>query len=413
MRRELLSCVVAAAVVCGVQIPGVTSSTVSVARAQVAVVGGGASFGLSNGFGSYGSQSSFTSGTTLLVTPGMSVGAVTYGPYGAYTNYGIGGGWNGGYFGPGYYGSGYYGGGPFVGYAPGGYGFSYGYPNFGRWGGWYGRPYINGFALPPAIIPAEVMYGPAAVQRVMGVAPPLGTSVVNNTTYVNNGPNAAVNNTPTNGGGFGVNAGGVNPPKIHIAPTNAEARARSKRQLEIGDDWFRKQQYGEAWIAYKEAARAAPDVADAYFHQAAAAVAQRRYEAAVDALKYGLRISSTYVDGEFKYTKLYGDNRLAQTSHLEALAQAALDQPSADLYFLTGVMLFFDAEPMRSTPFFAKAREVQAGETWHIDIFRTILQRMEMQQAQGGQPVVNRVPAAAPAPKAPQQAKADAAGQEI
>jgi hypothetical protein len=76
-------------------------------------------------------------------------------------------------------------------------------------------------------------------------------------------------------------------------------------------------------------------------------------------------------------------------------------------------MLFFDAEPMRSTPFFAKAREVQAGETWHIDVFRAILQRMEMQQAQGGQPVVNRVPAAAPAPAAPQQAKADAAGQEI
>lgn len=398
MRRKLLSCVVAAAVICGAQIPGVGSSTSSVARAQVAVVGGGASFGLSNGFGSFGSQSSFTSGTTLLVTPGMTAGAVTFGPYGAYTNYGIGGGW----YGPGYYSSG-----PFVGYAPGGYGFSYGYPGFGRWGGWYGRPYINGFALPPAIIPAEVMYGPAAVQRVMGIAPPLGTSVVNNTTYVNNAPNAAVNNNPPQAGGFGVNAGGVNPPKLHIAPTNAEARARSKRQLDIGDDWFRKQQYGEAWLAYKEAARAAPDVADPYFHQAAAAVAQRRYEAAVDALKYGLRISSTYVDGEFKYTKLYGDNRLAQTSHLEALAQAATDQPSSDLYFLTGVMLFFDADPLRSAPFFAKAREVQAGETWHIDVFRTILQRMEMQQAQGAQPAAN------PPQAAPQQAQADAAGQEI
>ena len=76
-------------------------------------------------------------------------------------------------------------------------------------------------------------------------------------------------------------------------------------------------------------------------------------------------------------------------------------------------MLFFDADPMRSAPFFAKARDVQAGETWHIDVFREVLRRMENQQAPGAQPVVNRAPAPNPPQAAPQQAKADATGQEI
>lgn len=360
---------------------------VPAARAQVAVVGGGASFGLSSGFGAFGSQSSFTTGATIIGTPGMAVGAVTYGPLGPYTNYyyGSGYGWGGGLGWPGGYGLGYSS--PWVGYAPGGYGY---------WGGYLGRPFINGWALPPAVIPAETIYGPGPVRRMMGLDPPLGTPIVNNTTIVNNGPAApAVVQQPD---GFGVLAAGGAPPRLRVPATNAAARERAKRQLEIGDGWFQKQQYGDAWIAYKEAARAAPDVADAYFHQAAAAVAQRRYEAAVDALKYGLRISTAYLDGEFKYSKLYGDNRISQTAHLEALAQAAMDQPSSDLYFLTGVMLFFDAEPLRAAPFFAKAKEVQAGETWHIDVFRVILARMEAEAAENA-PV--------------QQVRADAAGQEI
>jgi hypothetical protein len=356
---------------------------VPAARAQVAVVGGGTSFGFNGGFGAFGSQSTFATGTTIVGTPGMAVGAVTYGPLGPYTNYYYGPGFGAGYgYGLGGYAS------PWVGYAPGGYGY---------WGGFLGRPFINGWALPPAVIPAETIYGPGPVRRMMGLDPPLGTPIVNNTTIVNTGP-AAVAAGVQQPDGFGVLAGGAAPPRLRVPATNAAARERAKRQLEIGDGWFQKQQYGDAWIAYKEAARAAPDVADAYFHQAAAAVAQRRYEAAVDALKYGLRISTAYLDGEFKYSKLYGDNRISQTAHLEALAQAAMDQPSSDLYFLTGVMLFFDAEPLRAAPFFTKAKEVQAGETWHIDVFRTILARMEADANQNA-PV--------------QQARAEAAGEEI
>ncbi|MGC3972671.1 MAG: hypothetical protein QM775_36600 [Pirellulales bacterium] len=340
------------------------------ARAQVAVVGGGASFGqatgfgLANGFGAFGSQTSFTSGTTLIGTPGINVGAITYGPLGPYTNYyyGSGYGWTGGGLGWPGYSNGF--GSPWVGYAPGGYGY------WGR-GGYWGRPYINGWALPPAVIPAETIYGPGPVRRLMGLDPPLGTSIVNNTTYVNNAPGAAaMPNTAAkpvvpDAGGFGVLGNSPAPPRLRVPATNAAARERAKKQLEVGDLWFRKQQYGDAWIAYKEAARAAPDVADAYFHQAAAAVAQGRYEAAVDSLKYGLRISTAYLDGEFKYSKLYGENVISQTAHLDALAQAAINQPSSDLYFLTGVMLFFDADPLRRAVFREGERSASRRDVAH------------------------------------------------
>ena len=383
--RHFISVLVVGFVLLAERVPLFDLGGASRAAAQVAVIGGGTTFGFGGGFGTFGSQSSFATETSLVVTPGMSVGAVTFGPYGA--------------LGP------YYGTGPYVGYAPGGYGFA-GYPfvpyssyGWGRgWGGYWGRPYWGGFAPPPAILPAETIYGPGPVRRMMGLDPPLGTPIVNNTTIFN----------PAGAGGnaFGVGAGGVNVPNANAQATNAAARERSRKQLAIGDEAFRKQNYGEAWTAYKEAARAAPDLADAYFHQAAAAVAQRRYGAAVDAVKYGLKVSKSYLDGEFKYSQMYGDNKLAQTAHLEALAKAASEAPDSDLYFLTGVMLFFDAEPRRATPFFDKAKQLAIGETWHIDVFIEILRRMN----ERGGPIVEAPPAANP-PRVP--VVQDAAGQEI
>jgi len=349
-------------------------------RAEAQVFIGGPGYGTGVGFG----------GT------GLAVG--TIGPYGY--NYAYGSPWGASFYSGSYYGA------PFVGYGPGAYGYGFNYSPY-----FYGR-YRGGFALPPIVIPAETIYGPGAVQRFLGVDQSFATP----TSYTLPATNVGV----VQGGGFGVLAPGAQVPKANVVASNDAARERAKKQLAIGDDWFRKQQYGNAASAYRDAIRAAPDVADAYFHQAAIAIAQNRYEAAVDGIKSGLKISTTYIDGGFKYSTLYGNNKLARTAHLEALAQEATANPSADLYFLMGVMLFFDEQPRRSGPFFTKAKELAVGETWHIDVFAELLRKLDAEAAEkamaaGG--VGNAAPAGAPPaahpPAAAQPAKAGAEGREI
>jgi len=338
---------------------------------------------------------------------GLSVGG--FSPYGYGYRNGFGTGYYGSGFGASYYTSTFYGA-PTVGYYGGGYGFGY------RPYGYFRGPWGGGFALPPLVIPAETMFGPLAVQNFIGVSQPVATPVTYNSPIVNGGALPA-------GGGFGVNAAGVRVPKAQVPASNQAARDRAKRQLDIGDDWFRKQNYGNAAQAYRDAIKAAPDVADAYFHQAAVSIAQGRYDAAIEGIKSGLKISTTYVDGGFKYSTLYGDNRIAQTAHLEMLAQAATETPTSDLYYLMGILLFFDEQPRRSGPFFVKARELAVGETWHIDVFSEILKRMDAAAAEdavkkagaagaaiGAPPAAVGAPPEARPPKLPAQG---ADGKEI
>lgn len=345
---------------------------------------------------------------------GLGVGGFSPYGYGYRSGYGLttgyyGSGYGGSYYTSTFYGAptvGYLGGGYGVGYLGGGYG--YGYLPYGYYRGPWGR----GFALPPLVIPAETIYGPLAVQNFLGVGQSVATPVTYNSPIVNGGAIA--------GGGFGVNAPGVRVPKAQVPASNQAARDRAKRHLDIGDDWFRKQQYGNAAQAYRDAIKSAPDVADAYFHQAAVSIAQQLYEPAVEGIKSGLKISTTYVDGGFKYSTLYGPNRIAKEAHLEMLALAATDAPSSDLYYLMGVLLFFDEQPRRSGPFFTKARELAVGETWHIDVFLEILKRMDAAAAEeavkkagaaaGAQPAAVGAPPAANPPKLPAQG---ADGKEI
>lgn len=315
-------------------------------RAEAQVFVGGPGYGTGVGFAGSG-----------FAGTGLAVG--TIGPDGY--NYAYGSPWGASFYSSSYYGA------PFVGYGPGAYGYGFNYSPY-----FYGR--YRGFALPPIVIPAETIYGPGAVQRFLGVDQTFATP----TSYTL--PAANVGAVP--GGGFGVLAPGAQVPKANVVASNDAARERAKKQLAIGDDWFRKQQYGNAASAYRDAIRAAPDVADAYFHQAAIAIAQNRYEAAVDGIKSGLKISTTYIDGGFKYSTLYGENKLARIAHLEALAQEATANPSADLYFLMGVMLFFDEQPRRSGPFFTKAKELAVGETWHIDVFGELLRKLDAEAAE-------------------------------
>jgi len=340
-------------------------------------------------------------GQVFIGGPALGIGGVGVGGF----PYGSGfGSWGAGYGAT--FSTGTFYGGPTVGYYGGGYGYNY-LPY-----GYYRGPWGRGFALPPLVIPAETIYGPLAVQRFLGVDQGIATPVTYNVPAVNAGVPA--------GGGFGVNAAGVQVPKARLPASNQAARDRAKRQLEIGDDWFRKQNYGNAAQAYRDAIRAAPDVADAYFHQAAVAIAQGRFDAAVEGIKSGLKVSTTYIDGGFKYSTLYGDNRVAHTADLEVLARAATDAPTSDLYYLMSVMLFFDEAPRRSGPFFTKARELAVGETWHIDVFLEILKRMDAAAAEDaakkgklGEAAIGPPPEARPPEARPPQPPARAGEKDI
>jgi len=325
-------------------------------------------------------QVAVVGGSSTFVSPGFTVGMA--GPWGG--GAWAGGPWSGGYrgfsigyggtYGTSYYSSGYY--------SPGYYG-GYSYPNYWGDGYWGGDPYWGGYggvyALPPLVLPAETIYGPGAVRRFMGIDPPLGTPVVNNT----------IINLPSQAQGFGVVAPGQQAPRAAgVRPSNAAARDLAKRQITAGDTLFGKQQYAQALEAYKQAARAAPDLADSHFRQMVALVALGRYETAVDAVKNGMRISKDSINGQFRVSAMYGDNLMARAAHLESLAKLTAERRTSDLYFLAGVMLFFDNPPQRSAPFFEQASQIAVVERWHIDVFREVLKRLPeaAAQANGDQP---------------------------
>jgi tetratricopeptide (TPR) repeat protein len=207
--------------------------------------------------------------------------------------------------------------------------------------------------------------------------------------------NNTIINLPSQAQGFGVVAPGQQPARpAGVRPSNAAARDLAKRQIAAGDTLFGKQQYAQALESYKQAARAAPDLADSHFRQMVALVALGRYETAVDAVKNGMRISKDTINGQFRVSAMYGDNLMARAAHLEALAKLTAERRTSDLYFLAGVMLFFDDPPQRSAPFFEQASQIAVVERWHIDVFREVLKRLPeaAAQANGDGPAAAAVP---------------------
>ena len=94
-----------------------------------------------------------------------------------------------------------------------------------------------------------------------------------------------------------------------------------------------------------------------------ALIAVNQYRLATKALKIALELDPEYVRSRFRLEDLYGDNRLAKTSHLELFAREALENPSdGDLLFLVGMSLYADGEVDRASRFFAKAAELGGAE---------------------------------------------------
>jgi hypothetical protein len=232
-------------------------------------------------------------------------------------------------------------------------------------GGFIGGPVVGA----PLSIPADSLFGPAAVWRMIGLDPP----------PLQPTPAVAPAAAPTKPG-FGVLANpNPQPAAPQVRATNEPTRFRAMQFMAAGDEHFRKQRFNSAYQRYKDAGTTAPDLAEAFFRQGFALAAMSQYSSAAKAIKRGLQLKPDWPESGFRLDVIYGDNHLAKTAHRDALAQAATEQPgNGDLLFLLGIALYFDGQADRSAIFFERAKLLEPGDITHIKLF---LDQLAKQQA--------------------------------
>jgi tetratricopeptide (TPR) repeat protein len=157
--------------------------------------------------------------------------------------------------------------------------------------------------------------------------------------------------------------------RVERVVSHPDAKLRAARFISTGDSEFSEQQYHAAAQRYREAAVAAPDVADAFFRQGFAYIASNRFDLAAKSFRRGLELDPLWVNSSFRLDDIYGRNQLAKGSHVEGLARAALTDRSADNLFLVGLLLHFDGQAERAKKFFTHAEKRTAGDDAHIQAF--------------------------------------------
>jgi tetratricopeptide (TPR) repeat protein len=143
--------------------------------------------------------------------------------------------------------------------------------------------------------------------------------------------------------------------------SNAAARQRAARFMELGDRHFVRGDYLDAYERYKLAVQAAPDLVEAYLRRGQALVALGSYESAVQTFKYAFTLHPDWARSDYRLDRIYGNRRDAKLRHLNALAAAAEEQPSPELMLLIGAQLYYDGQADRSLKFFERAKELHRG----------------------------------------------------
>ncbi len=225
------------------------------------------------------------------------------------------------------------------------YAYSYGlgpvrYP--GYWS--YYRPYVIHRAF-PLVIPAERIFGPAPAARMLGAGDalarplrPIGPLVPD--------PQAKI----------------VGKPKAKQRVSNAPTRERAWSFIKFGDRHFARGDYLQAYQRYKLAVRTAPDVVEGYLRRGQALVALHSYKLAAQTFKQAFKLHPAWSQTDFRLDAIYADRPQSKSDHLDALAAAAEEEPTADLMLLIGAQLYYDGQPDRSLKFFRRAGELNRGE---------------------------------------------------
>jgi len=226
--------------------------------------------------------------------------------------------------------------------------------SYARYGNYYAPSLgYSSYSLPPVYYPAELSYGPQALMQFMGIDRNLGLN-----SY----------------GGLSTVPATESPVEreFRARPSNLETMRRAYKFVEFGDRLFKEGRYHEALQQYKTATSVAPDLGEAYFRQGQSLIGTSRYDLAAAAFKRGILASPEFATADFRLDSIYGDARLAKSTHLEGVASTAIERPEdSDLLFLIGLMLHFDGSRERAQKFFKRAAALSTSGDAHIRPFLT------------------------------------------
>jgi hypothetical protein len=157
----------------------------------------------------------------------------------------------------------------------------------------------------------------------------------------------------------------VNVPVVPKANSN-DALRRSVRLQGVGDEYFAKQDYLQAYANYKQALSVAPSRIEPRFRMALALAATTHYGQAVDEMKRGLRMNPDWPRTGASLDELFGeDNILAKNAVLHKVATwVREDIRDPDRLFLIGVLLHFNDDGDKSHQFFEAASALSPIPTY-------------------------------------------------
>lgn len=160
-------------------------------------------------------------------------------------------------------------------------------------------------------------------------------------------------------------------PVRSVAESDVDARRRATKYVEQGDALFARGRYLEAMSVYQRASKTAPDMAQPLFRQGFAYIAAQRYDRAAEVIRQGTELEPEYASAGFRLQQLYGYDAPAKERHIEALAEATLNDPENAAYtHLVGVFLHFDGKAERAAPFFARAAKLAGPDADYIAAFQ-------------------------------------------
>lgn len=134
---------------------------------------------------------------------------------------------------------------------------------------------------------------------------------------------------------------GLDRVRLSVRPTNEKQHQLAGRFMAIGDRLFREGQYRQAYLQYREAEKAAPDVTEVYFRQGFSLIATRQFSLAFQAFKRGLLLAPDWPRRPLPIGDLYANRLQALQDHRAELAlQIEKNGPSPEMLFLLGVHLF-------------------------------------------------------------------------
>jgi tetratricopeptide (TPR) repeat protein len=204
-----------------------------------------------------------------------------------------------------------------------------------------------------AFMPADQLFGPAPIMRLMGVdqwfnRPAAGWAA-------NQQPPALRPRDQD------VDVRAADEFKPH--PAAARAIDSAWKLISFGDSYFGNRKFADALDRYRRAAQAAPQVADAWFRQGFANAAMGHYDRAAKAIRHGLEIKPDWASSAFRLDDLFGDDTVAKKNLLDAMLKVAEAEPAnADVSLLVGLCYHFDGKPEQASPFLRRAAEVGGNE---------------------------------------------------